>query len=169
MVMRKGLLEYMSILFLFISCGNSDEVEEDPCPKWQIVVHIDQLITFTGNTENIDYENLSLIATDSEWNYQYAPNGNLIADKSNYVEVIKEFNQSDQIKNLRLVLGHVYEKKETQTAVGYFLLKINENTFDKIIGYYDTRCANLLLTKINYNNIEYPENEFVPIEIVKEE
>ncbi|HUH26057.1 MAG TPA: hypothetical protein VLY87_05485 [Flavobacterium sp.] len=130
------------------------------------------VIKFVNNgnwAKNIEYEKLSLIATDSNWNYLYAPNGNLIADLPNYVEIIKYFNKNNEIEGLRLELGHVpYREEVLKTASAYFLLKIDDTTFDKIIGYYDTRCANLLLTKISYNGVEYPANE-APIEIIKEE
>lgn len=164
-----------SICLLLFSCSSDNTIiiDDDPCPEEQIQVMIGQYIKFTdsnGNwADNIDYENLSLIATDSDWNYQYAPNGELIADIPNDIEVFKEFDENDQIVFMELVLGHVYYNNPEKTAIGYFLLKINNTTFDKIIGYYDTRCGNLLLTKINYNGVEYTVNRFVPIEIIKEE
>ena len=49
------------------------------------------------------------------------------------------------------------------------MLKIDDNTFDEIIGYYDTECYNLLLEKISYNGVEYPATGFTSIEIIKEE
>lgn len=161
----------MSLILCACSTDNNIKAEEDPCPPWQIVVKTQQSIKFTNTigqwSSVIDYHNLSLIATDSEWNYQYAPNGNLIADKPNYVEIQKEFNENNDIIKLVLELGHVYENPKEKTAIGYFLLKINNTTFDKIIGYYDTSCGNLILTKINYNGVEYPYSE-LPIEIIKE-
>ena len=161
----------MILIVCACSTDNNVKTEEDPCPLWQIQVMDRQYIKFANNkgdwADNIDYENLSLIATDSLGNYLYAPNGNLIADIPNYVEIQKEYNENNTIESIELFLGHVIYRNEV-TATAYFVLKIDDNTFDKIIGYYDTRCGNLLLTKINYNGVEYPYSE-LPIEIIKEE
>jgi hypothetical protein len=167
-------LMILGVLFILFSCSldNNINAENDPCPKWQIQVKINQNLKFTNSTGEwasvIDYQNLSLIATDSEWNYQYAPNGKLIADIPNKVEIQKKFNENNELENLELVLGYVYRNPKEQTAIGYFLLKINDTTFDKIISYYDTRCENLILTKINYNGKEYPYSPD-PITIIKNE
>ncbi len=174
--MKNYTIIFIGFLFLLLSCEGETvyNPDDNPCPEGQIVVDIGQRIKFTdteGNwATNIDYENLSLIATDSLDNYLYSPNGDLIADRPNFVEVYKEFGEDGQLLHMELVLGHViYRDEVSQTAKAYFLLKIDENTFDKIIGYYDTECHNLLLTKISYNGIEYPATGFTPIEIVKEE
>lgn len=148
--MKVNILVLM-ISFVLFACSTDNiiKTEENPCPSWQIIVKTKQDIKLTNSIgqwqSEIDYKNLSLIATDSQWNYQYAPNGNLIADKPNYVEVQKEFNENNEITRLVLELGHVYENKAENSAIGYFLLKLDENNFDKIIGYYDISCGNLLL------------------------
>ncbi|HUH25179.1 MAG TPA: hypothetical protein VLY87_01000 [Flavobacterium sp.] len=171
--MKNYKLMTIGVLSMLFSCSTDNNTEDDPCPKGQIQVEIGQPIKFINTTgewaSEIDYQNLSLIATDSQWNYQYAPNGDLIADFPNNIEVKKQFNENNEIEGLKLVLGYVYENPKEKTAIGYFLLKINNKTFDKIIGYYDTRCENLILTKINYNGVEYTTNVFEPIEILKEE
>lgn len=167
---------FLGFLFLFFSCEGETVYHPDknPCPEGQIQVKTLQSIKFTdteGNwVGNIDYANLSLIATDSLWNYQYAPNGDLMADIPNALEVQKELDEDGEPFFMELVLGHVpYRNEVSKTARGYFLLKIDDNTFDEIIGYYDTECYNLLLEKISYNGVEYPATGFTPIEIIKEE
>jgi len=145
-----------------------------PCPEGQIQVMIAQPVKFTNSENNwasgINYEGLSLIATDSLGNYLYSPNGDLITDRPNFIEVHKEFDDNNHIERLTLVLGHVpYRDEVSKTAKAYFLLKIDDTTFDKIIGYYDTRCFNLLLTKISYNDVEFEVSDYHPIEITKGE
>lgn len=173
--MKNYTILFIGFFFLLLSCEGETVYNPDdsPCPEGDgTIVDTGQRIKFTdteGNwATNIDYENLSLIATDSLDNYLYAPNGVLIADLSNYVEVQKQYDENEQVVSIMLELGHVlYNDNITNTAKAYFLLKIDDNTFDKIIGYYDTECHNLLLTKISYNGVEYPATG--TIEIVKEE
>ncbi len=174
--MKNYTILFIGLFFLLLSCEGETvyNPDDNPCPEGQNIGVTLQSIKFTdtdGNwTTNIDYENLSLIATDSLDNYLYAPNGDLIADASNYVEVMKEFDEVGQIVYMELELGHViYRDEVSQTAKAYFLLKIDDTTFDKIIGYYDIECYSLFLTKISYNGVEYPATGLTPIEIVKEE
>ena len=174
--MKNYKIIFLGFLFLFFSCEGETvyHPDEDPCMEGYIIVEIGQIVKFTdteGNwAQNIDYDNLSLIATDSLGNYLYSPNGDLIADRPNFVEVQKELDEDGEPFFMELVLGHVpYRNEVSKTARGYFLLKIDDNTFDEIIGYYDTECYNLLLEKISYNGVEYPATGFTPIEIIKEE
>lgn len=154
-------LIYILFSGLFFSSCTTTETEDEPCPEYSMQVNFGQRIKFTNATNEwtntIDYNQLSLMATDSEWNLKYSNNGTPLQDLENNVCVKKSFDADGKITNLELWLGSGLDYDEVnKTAKGYFLLKINETTYDKIIADFDTRCRNLLITKTTYNGIEYP-------------
>lgn len=112
-------------------------------------------------------EQLSLIATDENWEPLLKENGEIYADVEGRAEI-----SYYHAPVLELLLGHLsFIDDENNLAIGYFKLKYDENKYDKIEvhNYYNVRDGKYLyITKVIYNGVEYPASE-MPIVIQKEE
>lgn len=143
-----------------------------PCQEWNIQVNIAQALRLVNNkgewSNFLDLDKISLSAVDKEGNLIYAPNGTPIQDVVNFAQIIKIYDDQNQLDHLFLKLGYIYEETKFNYAVSYFKLKLNESRTDDIIIYWDIRCANQLIYRIVYNGVEYLPNEFEPIDIIIE-
>ena len=186
--MKKHIIFLLLILCTIIqSCSNTEDLppkkeptDEElpfvlpdiPCSDWNIQVNIAKYFRFVNNegdwTDKIDFEKLSLAAVDKNGS-QIVGNYNIpIVDLENLAEIIKNFNNTNQIESLFLKFGYIYKYTDFNYAVSYFKLTLNENRTDNITIYYDTRCANLLIYKIIYNGTEYTPDDFSTIDIIIE-
>ncbi|WLD23299.1 hypothetical protein NU10_11355 [Flavobacterium dauae] len=143
-----------------------------PCQDWNIQVVIGQNLRLVNNSgewsDLLDLDNVSLSAVDKDGNLQYTSTGMPITDMINLAEVIKIYDEQNELDNLLLKFGYVYEETQYNYAVSYFKLKINENRIDDITVYYDIRCGNGLIYKIMYNDVGYMADDWNTIDILIE-
>lgn len=181
-------MQKLCLIFLFaITTSCNSTLEEDnaptpfpdnlpvnlpdiPCQDWNIQMNIAQnLRLVNGNGEwsdSLDLNKISLSAVDKDGNLIYTPTGVPITDLVNLAEVIKIYDEQNELHNLLLKFGYVYEETKYNYAVSYFKLKINENRIDDITVYYDIRCGNGLIYKIIYNDIGYMADDWQIIDII---
>lgn len=168
------------IMVLFISCDNAPDNEVIFMPFPHSYVYNMQSFSYkTSEGDNLfmlgiyKEEYLSLIATDENYNDLYI-NGVLVADIEDVVSIadIKRDEQGNII-SLNLGFGRTYSYDEANnSAIAYYKLKYDDNKYDTITVHYYYSLKNgthHYITKVVYNGIEYPANEFVTIEIIKEE
>lgn len=148
-----------------MGCTKEETKEyENPCPTGQIRVEISQkiaLIDKEGNwVENIKYNDLQLLPTDSDYNILY----------DNFIQVPNSFEatliENSTEKYIQLYLGRTSEMKAISENICYYILKVNNNDFHRIKSVYDTVCHNFILTKFYYNEIEYQADDFGVVNIV---
>ena len=179
----KRLFTLLALAVIATACNHSDDNTPDPtpdnlpvnlpdipCEDGNIQVSIGQSFRFVdskGNWSNaIDWDYLSLSAVDPKGNLLYNEAGVPIKDYVNYSEIIKGYNDNEQVTNLFLKMGYVYEEvKEHNYAVSYFKLQLNKDRIDDITIYYDIRCQNQFLYKIVYNGQGYMADAWNVIDI----
>lgn len=158
------------IASLVMSC-NTEEVQELSIPT---DIRISQIFGYKNSSGEDLFqkgvykaEQLSLIATDENWQPLLTNKGKIFADIEGRAEILF-LHQGD----LGLLLGHVsFIDEENNLAIGYFKLKYDENKYDKIKVYYymNWKEGNYhYITKIIYNGVEYSYGD-MPIVIQKEE
>lgn len=153
------------------SCANNSfSLPDIPCFD-VIEVNIAQSIKLVNTagewSELIDWDYLSLMAVEPNGEQIYSPTGVPLRDVVNLAEIIKEYDNQQQLTGLFCKFGYVYEElPECNYAVSYFKLQINRDRVDNIKFYYDIRCSNLFLHKFTYNGTEYIANDWETIDII---
>ena len=164
----KKLCLFLTLAVISIGCeGEVVHYPDDDCVDWQIQVSSDQkirLLDRDGNwLENIDEDYLRLFSTDKEWNY-LLHNGE--PESFQAMRAFIEIEPESQLKYIQLFMGQSYKGKEIDEKKGYFLLRINENTYHQIVAEYYTDCGDFILTKFHYNGTEYTANDWEIINVV---
>lgn len=164
-------------LFLILAVTSSacegetvNQTDDNPCADWQIQVQIGQMIKIVnedGNWfENIDFENLRLFPADANWNILVNNNGEPLQEIPNGIEAKKVYDQNDVINYIHLFLGQIQQQKDINEKKCYFLLRVNDNTYDQIVAEYYTDCGDFILTKFKYNGKEYKANDWEVIDVI---
>jgi|SRR5690554_502766 len=164
----KRLCLFLIVLVLSACEGETVYNPNDhPCPEWQIQVSTMQkvrLLNSNGSWINsIDYNKISMISTDQNWNPLFTESGIPIRDLGNIISVKPVFDNNNVINYLSLGLGQVKIEKRC-----FFLLQINENEYHRIIADYNIDCGNMILENFSYNGTEYIASDWSVIDIMVE-
>ncbi|WLD23301.1 hypothetical protein NU10_11365 [Flavobacterium dauae] len=167
----KKLCLFLTLAVISIGCeGEVVHYPDDDCVDWQIQVEIGQMVRLVNEeddwSEQIDFENLRLFATDTDWNIMVNSNGEPLQEIPNGIEAKKIYDQNGIISYIHLFLGQIQQQKDIDEKKCYFLLKINENTYHQIAAEYYTDCGDFILTKFHYNGTEYTASDWEIIDIV---
>ena len=165
---------FLILSIIIIACENENvnNDTENPCPEWNIQVQIRQQMRLVDSNmnwiSNISPEMLTLIPTDENWTPLLNKNGEPFKQTPNTLEAKMFYNSSNKFEYIEAWFGQFKESKEINDKKCYYLLKINDDTYYKIITEYDIECNNFILTKLTFNDTEYMANDFSTIDIIIE-
>lgn len=168
----KKLCLFLVLVSVSLGCDGEtiNQTDDNPCVDWQIQVQIGQMIKIVnkdGNwIENIDFENLRLFPADATWNILVNNNGEPLQEIPNGIEAKKIYDQNGVINYIHLFLGQIQQQKDIDAKKCYFLLRVNDNTYDQIVAEYYTDCGDFILTKFQYNGKEYTANDWEIIDVI---